>query len=190
MTPQIFPVCGIAIANAAARFFAPLLQIIYESLLKIFYSFINLYTLGRSTGVISTAYVTHATPASAYAHTPSRKWTSDADLTEEAKENGCKDIASQLIEKGRKINVGPFYNFTEAFLRFIALKVDCVRSLSMNISPRAHAGRKFSRDESKIREKFAIVVRSSLVIKIPRDNFVCKSLAVISTIQTFIHKNI
>lgn len=55
-------------------------------------------SIGMSTGIITTARVTHASPAAAYAHVPERDWESDADLTEEAKENGCKDIARQLIE--------------------------------------------------------------------------------------------
>lgn len=53
---------------------------------------------GMSTGVVTTARLTHATPASTYAHVPHRGWESDADLSEEARENGCKDIASQLLD--------------------------------------------------------------------------------------------
>ena len=47
--------------------------------------------LGKSTGVISTARITHATPAAAYAKTPERNWEYTAD-------DGCKDIATQLVE--------------------------------------------------------------------------------------------
>ena len=54
--------------------------------------------LGLSTGIVSTARITHATPAATYAHTPNRDWESDAELTDEAKANGCRDIARQLIE--------------------------------------------------------------------------------------------
>jgi alkaline phosphatase len=56
---------------------------------------------GLSTGVVTTARLTHATPASAYAHTPSRDWESDADIfrqSKEAHEAGFPDIARQLIE--------------------------------------------------------------------------------------------
>ncbi len=53
---------------------------------------------GMATGVVSTARLTHATPAAVYAHTPSRDWETDGDLTEEAQTHGCKDIARQLIE--------------------------------------------------------------------------------------------
>ncbi|GAB3354018.1 alkaline phosphatase [Lysobacter tyrosinilyticus] len=54
--------------------------------------------MGMATGVVTTARLTHATPAATYAHSPNRDWESDAELTAEAKANGCKDIARQLIE--------------------------------------------------------------------------------------------
>jgi alkaline phosphatase len=54
--------------------------------------------LGMATGIVSTARITHATPAATYAHTPNRDWESDADLSAAAKSAGCKDIASQLID--------------------------------------------------------------------------------------------
>jgi alkaline phosphatase len=52
---------------------------------------------GLATGVVSTARITHATPASVYAHTPNRDWENDARV---ARDNGapCADIARQLIE--------------------------------------------------------------------------------------------
>ncbi|MBD8527606.1 alkaline phosphatase [Pseudomarimonas arenosa] len=53
---------------------------------------------GMSTGVISTARITHATPAATYAHTPNRDWEADSSLSNEARSNGCVDIARQLIE--------------------------------------------------------------------------------------------
>lgn len=53
---------------------------------------------GMSTGIISTARITHATPAATYAKSPERNWESDDKLTDEAKNNGCKDIATQLVE--------------------------------------------------------------------------------------------
>ncbi len=53
---------------------------------------------GKSTGIVTTARLTHATPAATYAHTPERNWEDDHDLTQEALDNGCKDIARQLIE--------------------------------------------------------------------------------------------
>jgi alkaline phosphatase len=53
---------------------------------------------GLSTGVVTTTRVTHATPAATYAHTPERDWESDADMPQEARDQGCKDIARQLLE--------------------------------------------------------------------------------------------
>lgn len=53
---------------------------------------------GLSTGVVTTARVTHATPAACYAHSPDRDWESDADLPAAAKQAGFPDIARQLIE--------------------------------------------------------------------------------------------
>lgn len=53
---------------------------------------------GKSTGIVTTTRLTHATPASSYAHVPERDWENDRDLTSEARQNGCVDIAAQLIE--------------------------------------------------------------------------------------------
>ncbi len=52
---------------------------------------------GRSTGIVTTARLTHATPAGAYAHTPHRNWESDKDLLSYPSSAGCIDIASQLL---------------------------------------------------------------------------------------------
>ena len=53
---------------------------------------------GMSTGIVSTARLTHATPAGAYAHSPNRNWESSASTPDEAEALGCKDIALQLVE--------------------------------------------------------------------------------------------
>ena len=53
---------------------------------------------GFATGVISTARITHATPAATFAHVPDRDWESDSQLPEGAVEAGCRDIARQLVE--------------------------------------------------------------------------------------------
>ncbi|MEZ8080634.1 alkaline phosphatase [Enterovibrio norvegicus] len=52
---------------------------------------------GKAVGVVSTARITHATPATAYAHSPDRNWENDSKIPNIAKEQGCKDIASQLV---------------------------------------------------------------------------------------------
>lgn len=53
---------------------------------------------GMSTGAVTTTRVTHATPAATYAHSAGRDWESDADMPDEARAAGCRDIARQLIE--------------------------------------------------------------------------------------------
>jgi len=53
---------------------------------------------GMATGVVSTARLTHATPAATYAHSANRNWEADSNLTDEAVANGCVDIARQLVE--------------------------------------------------------------------------------------------
>ncbi|PMQ06825.1 Alkaline phosphatase H [Dyella sp. AD56] len=53
---------------------------------------------GMSTGAITTTRITHATPAATYGHLPERNWEVDADLTADAKAQGCKDFAAQLID--------------------------------------------------------------------------------------------
>jgi alkaline phosphatase len=51
---------------------------------------------GKATGVLSTARITHATPAGAYAHTALRDWEDDKQMGDQAGK-GCKDIADQLV---------------------------------------------------------------------------------------------
>jgi len=53
---------------------------------------------GMWTGVVSTARITHATPAACYSHTPFRDWESDADLSPKAVEVDYPDIARQLLD--------------------------------------------------------------------------------------------
>ena len=57
------------------------------------------------TGIVTTARVTHATPAASYAHSPCRDWECSADIP--AEEKACKDIAWQLVnsEENKKIKV-------------------------------------------------------------------------------------
>ncbi|WP_199609824.1 alkaline phosphatase [Flocculibacter collagenilyticus] len=53
---------------------------------------------GKSTGIISTARITHATPAATYAKSPDRNWEDVSDMPQSAIDAGCTDIATQLIE--------------------------------------------------------------------------------------------
>lgn len=52
---------------------------------------------GRATGIVSTARITHATPAATYAESASRDWEDDTDFRGNA-DPACKDIAQQLID--------------------------------------------------------------------------------------------
>ncbi|QLE08178.1 alkaline phosphatase [Pseudoalteromonas shioyasakiensis] len=52
---------------------------------------------GKSTGIVSTARITHATPAATYAKSADRNWEDVSDMPEAAVTAGCEDIASQLI---------------------------------------------------------------------------------------------
>ncbi|MEE2920175.1 MAG: alkaline phosphatase [Pseudomonadota bacterium] len=52
---------------------------------------------GLATGIVSTARLTHATPASTFAKSPSRDWEDDANL-KDGDAGDCKDIARQFIE--------------------------------------------------------------------------------------------
>ena len=53
---------------------------------------------GLATGIVSTATITHATPAAAYAHVAQRDWEVDANMPAAAKAAGCTDIARQMME--------------------------------------------------------------------------------------------
>ena len=52
---------------------------------------------GWATGVVSTARLTHATPAATYAHSADRNWEDISDMPQAAIDEGCEDIASQLV---------------------------------------------------------------------------------------------
>ncbi|AOF00998.1 alkaline phosphatase [Serratia surfactantfaciens] len=64
-------------------------------------------TLGMSTGAVTTATITHATPGATYAHIANRDWESDAKMPADALAAGCRDIARQLVEMkyGNGLNV-------------------------------------------------------------------------------------
>jgi alkaline phosphatase len=68
--------------------------------------------MGKSTGIVSTARITHATPGALYAHTAARDWESDANLPPNdtntnapcrGEPTAVKDIARQLIEVSPKV---------------------------------------------------------------------------------------
>ncbi len=53
---------------------------------------------GMATGLVSTARITHATPAANYAHSADRNWEDDTGVGAEGLAAGCRDIARQLVE--------------------------------------------------------------------------------------------
>lgn len=55
---------------------------------------------GLATGVVSTARLTHATPAATYAVSVDRNWEADVNLDDAARAGGCRDIARQFVEWG------------------------------------------------------------------------------------------
>ncbi|XP_054285830.1 membrane-bound alkaline phosphatase-like [Macrosteles quadrilineatus] len=74
---------------------------------------------GKSTGIVTTTRVTHASPAGTYAHTAKRDWEGDQDVKKDKEDpEVCPDIATQLVTQlpGRDINVilgGGRSNFVE-----------------------------------------------------------------------------
>lgn len=85
--------------------------------------------LGKSTGLVTTTRVTHATPAAMYGHSASRYWESD-DKVPDPDRSQCKDIARQLVEDdpGRSINVNLikfFFSYHENIIFCIILNNLC-----------------------------------------------------------------
>ncbi|ODN05160.1 Membrane-bound alkaline phosphatase [Orchesella cincta] len=63
---------------------------------------------GKSTGIISTARITHASPAGTYARISNRNWENDHEIKQDRNNpDECDDIAEQLVfgDPGRNINV-------------------------------------------------------------------------------------
>lgn len=52
---------------------------------------------GAAVGVVTTARITHATPATVYAHASERDWETNRFVPEEDWRRGCRDIAHQLV---------------------------------------------------------------------------------------------
>jgi alkaline phosphatase len=58
---------------------------------------------GMATGIVTTARLTHATPAATYAHSPDRDWEDVSDMPASAIAQGCMDIADQFVHFKEKI---------------------------------------------------------------------------------------
>jgi len=61
---------------------------------------------GMSVGIISTARITHATPAAMYGYAVDRGWEADKDVDERAAKARCKGLAAQLLESQVDIALG------------------------------------------------------------------------------------
>ena len=57
-------------------------------------------------GIVSTARITHATPASVYARSVDRNWEADSAIPEDQNGFGCRDIAQQLVSQDFDVALG------------------------------------------------------------------------------------
>jgi alkaline phosphatase len=62
---------------------------------------------GKSTGIVTTTRVTHATPSAAYASIYDREMEAfdGKNFRQEHHDMGCRDIADQFLEHSKLINV-------------------------------------------------------------------------------------
>ncbi|MEL7445384.1 MAG: alkaline phosphatase [Pseudomonadota bacterium] len=61
---------------------------------------------GLALGIVSTARITHATPASVYARSADRNWEAYIESAEIQKASKCRDIATQLVESEFDVALG------------------------------------------------------------------------------------
>ena len=61
---------------------------------------------GLALGIVSTARITHATPASVYARASDRNWEAYVEATDEDSGAQCEDIASQLVSTDFDVALG------------------------------------------------------------------------------------
>ncbi len=61
---------------------------------------------GLALGIVSTARLTHATPASVYARSADRNWEADTAIPADQQGKGCKDIAVQLVDADWDVALG------------------------------------------------------------------------------------
>ena len=61
---------------------------------------------GLALGIVSTARITHATPASVYARSVDRDWEADSAVPDDQNGFGCRDIARQLVESDWDVALG------------------------------------------------------------------------------------
>lgn len=71
------------------------------------------------TGIVTTARVTHASPAGAYANTANRDWENDAEVRADQHDPElCRDIAYQLVHTypGNQFKVNSFKYYTDLLI--------------------------------------------------------------------------
>lgn len=61
---------------------------------------------GKKIGIVSTARITHATPAAVYGHSAHRDWEADSSIPESQRGKGCVDLATQLTNAKFDIALG------------------------------------------------------------------------------------
>jgi hypothetical protein len=79
---------------------------------------------GKSTGVVTTTRITHASPSGTYAHIANRDWENDAEVKNSGQDPKiCDDIAEQLVNKlpGKDINVS-IYHWSLVFWTSMSLR--------------------------------------------------------------------
>lgn len=84
----------------------------------------DLLERAMSVGIVSTARLTHATPAAVYAFSPERDWENDAEIPPDQRTAGCVDIAAQLEDFPFEVALGgglaQFYGSTNGGRRLDA----------------------------------------------------------------------
>ena len=65
------------------------------------------YSTGKKVGIVTTARITHATPAAGYAHVPERDWEGydSKNFGAAQAQQGCVDIAHQLVSRSPPIDL-------------------------------------------------------------------------------------
>lgn len=78
---------------------------------------------GKAVGILSTARITHATPAAMYSHSPSRDLEADKDI--KGIFDGCTSIAQQMVDSQAEVIMGGgFKEFSDAQIE--TLKTDFI----------------------------------------------------------------
>jgi hypothetical protein len=88
-------------------------------------SLLVLKDAGKSTGVVTTTRITHASPSGTYAHIANRDWENDAEIRNSGQDpDVCDDIAEQLVNgiPGKNIKVS---------ISLVHATVNVSKSLSM-----------------------------------------------------------